>query len=54
MDMMLEDIRKVVGRRRIIGIDICGGITLSKGAKDSDLLMNRRLRERISGFIDGL
>lgn len=54
VDMMLEDIRKAVSGRRIIGIDICGGITLSKGAKDSDLLMNRRLRERISGFIDGL
>ena len=54
VDMMLEDIRKAVGGRRIIGIDICGGITLSKGAKDSDLLMNRRLRERISDFIDGL
>ncbi len=54
VDMMLEDIRKAVSGRRIIGIDICGGITLSKGAKNSDLLMNRRLRERISDFIDGL
>lgn len=52
-ERMLEDIRQAVNGRRILGIDICGGITRSKGATDNDLLLNRRLREKISGLLAG-
>ena len=51
LEYMIEEIRKAVNGRRIIGIDICGGITRSKGASDADLALNRKLRERILALL---
>lgn len=47
---LLSEIRKVAGKD-IAGIDICGGITRSKGATDTILEGNRSLRERLASDI---
>ena len=45
---MMAAIRERTASGRIIGIDICGGLTRSKGAQDKDLTLNLKVREKLS------
>ena len=51
---LLGGLRKLFSGRRIIGIDVCGGLTVSKGATDSDLEKNLRLRTLLRDALTGL
>lgn len=42
---------KEAGRRKIHGIDICGGLTAAKGARSSDLTKNKALRLALREYI---
>ena len=54
MDALLEDIASKTAGREVVALDICGGLTLSKGATPEDLRLNRRGREQIEKFIQTL
>lgn len=43
-----DRLRSIAGSHRIIGIDICGGLTRAKGATDAILAGNASLRKRLS------
>ncbi len=45
---MLSIIESIVASRKVLAIDICGGLTESKGATPSDLAHNCRQRLRLS------
>lgn len=48
----MEDIiAEIAGRSRIIGIDICGGLTIAKGATAEDLSINVRTRRELLAFL---
>lgn len=51
LEFIMKDISS---RHRILGIDICGGLTRSKGAADADLELNLAFREKLTSIIDGL
>lgn len=53
-DELLETIRSIAAQHRIIAIDICGGITESKGALSCDLSFNRLQRQRLLDFLQKL
>ena len=46
-DELESIVRKTAAEHPIIGIDICGGLTRSKGATDRDLAVNYALREKL-------
>ena len=48
---LLGIIESLASSRRIVAIDICGGITESKGATASDLALNLRQRQRLANFL---
>ena len=57
--LQLSDVlRRVCGGRRVIGADVCGGLTAAKGALSCDLARNRALRlavrELLGEFLPGL
>ena len=45
-------IREIAATRRIIAIDICGGLTESKGAMTCELDLNCRQRRRLMEFLE--
>ncbi|MBQ0077520.1 MAG: hypothetical protein KBS55_02655 [Bacteroidales bacterium] len=47
-------ISRLAARHRIIGIDVCGGITESKGATGAQLARNAALREALLSFLGAL
>lgn len=47
----LESILGQFSGRRILGVDICGGLTVAKGATGSDLTLNRSFREMLTGLL---
>lgn len=47
---LLDILGSVAAARRIVAIDICGGITESKGATPSDLALNLRQRLRLTEY----
>lgn len=47
-------LRAVSASHEILGVDICGGLTRAKGAKDGDLELNLRTRTALSEFVDNL
>lgn len=47
LDGMIAELRRRIAGRRVIGIDVCGGITESKGARPCDLALNLNQRERL-------
>lgn len=51
LDDLSHIIRERIHGRRVIGIDVCGGLTRSKGATDADLLLNKEIRERLIGLL---
>ena len=51
-DELLTTIREIAATRRIIAIDICGGLTESKGAMSCELDLNCRQRQRLLDFLE--
>ena len=51
---LLGIVESLASARRIVAIDICGGITESKGATPSDLALNLRQRLRLANFLQKL
>lgn len=51
---LLATIRETARTRRIIAIDICGGLTESKGAMTCELDLNRSQRERLLNLLSEL
>lgn len=53
-EMGLDELMGMVGRikksRRIIGVDICGGLSLEKGASAEDLAINAGTTEALMGL----
>ncbi|MGM9790813.1 MAG: hypothetical protein ACI3Y4_00240 [Candidatus Cryptobacteroides sp.] len=41
----------IAGSRKVLGMDICGGLSVSKGASDATLQSNREFRERLCVFL---
>ena len=56
--MTLEELkgalRAVIGARRIIGVDLCGGNTPEKGASPDDLALNAVTGEALSDLFRDL
>ncbi len=50
---MLE-ISRIAATHQILGVDVCGGLTIQKGARPSDLALNKKFRERLSGCLSQL
>lgn len=46
-DELVSLLRALTGSRNVIGVDICGGITCSKGANAEILASNAQLRKRL-------
>ncbi len=44
---LLSEISRIASGHRIIGADICGGLTGAKGATPEDLAINRRIRDML-------
>ena len=53
-DELLETVRSIASTRRIAAIDICGGLTESKGATVEDLELNLSQRMRLLSLINTL
>lgn len=51
-DELLDTVRRIAAERRIIAVDICGGITESKGALSCDLSFNRLQRRRLLELLE--
>ena len=55
---LAEALGSLCSGRRVIGADVCGGLTAAKGASARDLAQNRALRlavrELLAGFLPGL
>ena len=49
-DEMSAALRKLRAERRIIGVDLCGGNTLEKGASPEDLALNASTGEALYGL----
>ncbi len=45
---------RLASSHRILGVDICGGITREKGGTPQDFALNLRIRERLSEFFASL
>lgn len=44
----------VSASHRIIGVDVCGGLTVNKGAKDADMELNLRTDTEIRNYLENL
>lgn len=44
----------VAASHEILGVDICGGLTVEKGASDHDLKLNAGTKLAVRGFVDNL
>ncbi|MDO4826659.1 MAG: arginase family protein [Bacteroidia bacterium] len=49
-----ECCRRLAASHRILGVDICGGITREKGGTPQDFALNLRMRESLSEFFASL
>lgn len=49
-DELLRRVEAIASGHRILGVDICGGITTAKGARPEDLAANARLRTRLYDY----
>ena len=50
MEALLRSISEIAAGHRIIGTDICGGLTTAKGATPEDLRINSAARSALSGY----
>ena len=46
-DCLLSAVERIASGHRIIGIDVCGGLTVAKGALPEDLAVNRSTRNML-------
>ena len=49
---LLEAVERIAAGHRILGVDICGGLTSAKGAKASDYAINVRTRHILSDYFE--
>ena len=53
--MTMEELETILGAiagsRKLLGMDICGGLSVSKGASEEALQSNREFRERLCDFL---
>ena len=50
LEELLRRVEAIASGHRILGVDICGGITTAKGARPEDLAANARLRTRLYDY----
>ncbi len=53
-DSLMSAVDEIASGHRIIGIDICGGLTSAKGALAEDLAVNSRTRELLNNYFNHL
>ncbi len=51
---MEEMISRIAAARRVLGIDICGGLTVAKGAGPADIGINLQTRRALAAFLGRL
>ncbi|MBR3074729.1 MAG: hypothetical protein IKH11_03100 [Bacteroidales bacterium] len=51
LDELLSDLGTIASGHRILGVDVCGGLTIAKGAKAEDLSVNSRTRQIIAAYL---
>ena len=51
LDELISDIDMIASGHRILGVDICGGLTRAKGAKAEDLAVNARTRQKLADYL---
>ncbi|MBO4475133.1 MAG: hypothetical protein J5737_00210 [Bacteroidales bacterium] len=51
---LMSDIGRIAAGHRILGVDICGGLTAGKGASAEDYRVNTGTREILQNFLSGL
>lgn len=51
LETCFDILSKVLKKNEIIGIDLCGGITLSKGASDADFAINNETDRKLLHFL---
>ena len=49
-EALLEGLDAIAANHRILGVDICGGLTAAKGATPEDYLINTKLRRRLLDY----
>lgn len=54
LDDILESLVCLSGKARIVGVDICGGITSAKGGSGEDFSLNRRTDEALLNLLKTL
>ena len=47
---LLDAIGRIAAGHRILGVDICGGLTVAKGARPADLAVNGHTRQLLSDY----
>lgn len=52
VDELVSSVRELAADHRIIGIDVCGGLTIAKGACICDLELNSSLRSYLKSALD--
>lgn len=52
VDELICSVERIHGTHRILGVDICGGITVAKGARPADLAVNVRTRKLLAAYFD--
>ena len=50
LEALLSAIETISAEHRILGVDICGGLTVAKGATAEDLAINKRTRNALAGY----
>lgn len=51
LDCLLERVGETAASHRIIGVDICGGTTVAKGASAQDIGINLCTRQKINDYL---
>lgn len=49
-EALLEGLDAIAANHRILGVDICGGLTAAKGATPEDYLINTKLRRKLLDY----
>lgn len=54
LSLLLSDIGRIAAGHRIIGADVCGGLTAGKGASSEDRRINTGTRRALQEFLESL
>lgn len=54
LEELKDRIRQIADAAPILGIDVCGGLSVSKGARPEDLALNRKTDEDLQAFFEDL